>query len=96
MDSSARSLIFGHERVTPALTVDFKPIVASEIENEVQAYEQFTKSFSRDEVLKRPVSYAVIPDESNFDFTNLDRWYERDAGARVEGYTLYRVKLRLE
>ncbi len=32
------------------------------------------------QVLKRPVTYAVIPADSNFNFTNLDRWYERDAG----------------
>lgn len=96
MDSSARSLIFGHERVTRALSVDFKPIGADEIEREVQAYEQFIKSFARYEALKRPVAYAVIPDDSNFDFSNLDRWYERDAGEGVEGYTLYRLRLRSE
>jgi hypothetical protein len=36
----------------------------------------------------------VVPTDGNFDFANLDRWYERDAGERVEAYTLYRLKLR--
>jgi hypothetical protein len=29
----------------------------------------------------------------NFDFTNLDRWSERDAGERLGDYLLYRLKL---
>lgn len=40
------------------------------------------------------VTYAVILVDSNFDFTNLDRWYERDAGERVGSYILYHVKPR--
>ncbi len=46
------------------------------------------------EALKRPITYAVIPIEGSFDFSNLDRWYERDVGERVGTYTLYRLKLR--
>ena len=51
-------------------------------------------SFSREGALKRPIAYAIIPVEGNFDFTNLDRWYERDSGERFGIYTLYRLKLR--
>src|SRR6266511_989715 len=51
-------------------------------------------SFSREQVLKRPVTYAVIPADTKFDFTNLDRWCERDAGERVGSYILYHTKLR--
>ncbi len=40
------------------------------------------------------MTYAVIPADVNFDFTNLDRWYESDAGERVGSYILYRVKVR--
>jgi hypothetical protein len=90
----ARSIIFGHERITPALSFDFKPIQPDEIEREVRAYEAFVNSFSRTEVLKRPISYAIVPVERNFDFTNLDRWYERDAGERVGNHILYKLKLR--
>ncbi|HYR75686.1 MAG TPA: hypothetical protein VEM96_07560 [Pyrinomonadaceae bacterium] len=90
----ARSVIFGHERVTPALSLDFKPIQHNEIDQEVLAYQTYANSFTREEALRRPIAYAVIPGEGNFDFTNLDRWYERDAGERVGDYTLYRLKLR--
>ena len=92
--SSARSFLFGHERVFPALTVQFTPIREDEIANEVAAYHQYAKSFSREEAQHRPIKYAVIPGDRTFDFTNLDRWYERDLGERVGADTLYRLKLR--
>jgi hypothetical protein len=91
--SSVRTVIFGYERTSPRLTPQFKPIQPDEIEREVRAYEAYVNSFSRAEVLKRPITYAVIPVEG-FDFTNIDRWYERDAGERVGDYVLYRLKLR--
>lgn len=94
MGTYARSVIFGHERVTPALSLHFKPIQQNEIEQEVLAYQAYANSFSREEAAKRPITYAIVPVEGNFDFTNLDRWYERDAGERVGAYTLYRLKLR--
>lgn len=90
----ARSVIFGHERVTPALSLHFQPIQPDEIEHEVRAYEAYANSFSREEAVSRPIAYAVIPADSNFDFANLDRWYERDAGERGGAYILYRLKLR--
>ncbi len=92
--SSARSWIFGPERVTPALSSHFKPIQEGEIDHEVRSFRAYSDTFSREEALKRPITYAVVPTEGNFDFTNLDRWYERDAGERVGDYTLYRLKLR--
>jgi hypothetical protein len=94
MDRYARSLIFGHERITPTLNFHFRPIQQDEIDQEVRTYQAYSDSFSREEVLKRPITYAVIPADTNFDFTNLDRWYERDAGERVGAHTLYRLKLR--
>lgn len=94
MNYYARAVIFGHERIVPALSIEFKPIQPDEIEQEIRNYEAYAESFSREQARKRPVSYAVIPVEGNYDFTNLDRWYERDAGERIGSYTLYRVKLR--
>jgi hypothetical protein len=91
----ARSVMFGHERIVPALSVQFKPIQPQEIEDEIRAYQGYANSFSHEQVLKRPLTYAVIPTDGNFDFTNLDRWYERDAGESVGSYVLYRLKVRL-
>jgi hypothetical protein len=94
LDIYARSVIFGHDRVTPALSLHFKPIQQNEVEQEVLTYQTYANSFSREEALKRPIAYAVIPVAGNFDFSNLDRWYERDAGERVGDYTLYQLKMR--
>jgi hypothetical protein len=94
MNFYARSVMFGYERVIPGLSYQFQPIQPEEIDREVQAYHAYSDSFSREQVLKRPIAYAIVPVEGNFDFTNLDRWYERDAGERAGDYALYRLKLR--
>jgi hypothetical protein len=90
----AKSTLFGPERVLPFLAQDFQPISHDEIDHEVRAYGSFVDSLSREQILKRPVTYAVTVADSNFDFTNLDRWYARDSGERVGAYKVYRLKLR--
>ena len=92
--TSVRSVVFGHARLFPGLSSQFKPVHPEEIDQEVLAYQAYANSFSREEVLKRPIRYGVIPAEGNFDFTNLDRWYERDSGERVGDFVLYRLRLR--
>ena len=93
-DQFSIDVLFGHHRLFPALGSQFQPLQNVEIEREVQAYQAYANSFSRERLLKRPITYAVIPLGVNFDFTNLDRWYERDAGEKAEDYALYRLKLR--
>jgi hypothetical protein len=44
--------------------------------------------------LRPTLSFVVVTTEAAPDLSNLDRWYERDAGERVGLLTLYRVKLR--
>lgn len=94
MDRYARSVIFGHERMTPALGLHFDAIRQDEIDREVRAYQAYAASFSRSDALKRPIGYAVVPVEGDVDLANLDRWYDRHSGERVGEHTLYRLKLR--
>ena len=94
MNYYARAVLFGHERIVPALAADFKPIQDDEIEDEIRAYQTYANAFSREHALKRPLAYVVTEASSNFDFASLDRWYERDSGERVGSYVLYRVRLR--
>jgi len=89
-----KGTIFGPERDVPVLSQDFQPIRQDEIEREVNGYEEFAGSFSRDHALKFPLGYAVIPSDREFDFSHIDRWYERDSGERFGAYTLYLLKLR--
>jgi len=90
----ARAAIFGHERILPGLNLHFEPITQAEIEQAIHDYQTYVNSFSREEARKRPLAYAIVLAEEKFDFSNLDRWYERDAGERVGDYVLYRLKLR--
>lgn len=90
----ARAAIFGHERIIPGMNLHFDPVKPEEIEAAIREYQTYVDSFSRLEALKRPLSYAVVLADDKFDFTNLDRWYERDTGERVGDYVLYRLKLR--
>jgi hypothetical protein len=90
----ARAAIFGHERIIPGLNLHFEPIKPEEIEQAIRDYQTYVDAFSREQTLKRPLAYAVLLAEDEFDFTNLDRWYERDAGERVGDYVLYRLRLR--
>lgn len=89
-----RSALFGHERVLPVLSSHHKPIHDSEIEEQVRLYESYIASFSREEALKHKITYVIARAQSNFDFSRIDPWYERDAGERVGDYDLYRLKLR--
>ena len=94
MDRYARSIMFGHERLTPALGLEFTPIRDDEVDQEVNSYKEYARVFSREEVLKRPVGYAVVPADAKFDFVNIDRWYNRDNGYQVGAYILYRLNPR--
>lgn len=94
MNFYARSVMFGYDRVVPGLSYERTLIQPDEIEKEVQAYQTYMDSFSRERAMKRPIAYSIFPNGVNVDFTNLDRWYERDTGERIGDYTLHRLKLR--
>jgi hypothetical protein len=92
MSHYARVAIFGHERVVPMLSSNFKPPQQGEIEDEVRSYQAYADSFAREKVLLHPLTYVITRGES--DLSHVDLWYERDAGERIGDYYLYRLKLR--
>lgn len=94
MSYYVKYVIFGHERVRPAFALNFQPITQDEIEKEVNAYTTFADSFSRSDASRRPISYVVTLASGKFDFSRIDRWYERDEGEQAGAYTLYRLRLR--
>ncbi|MDX6290739.1 MAG: hypothetical protein QOH42_2538, partial [Blastocatellia bacterium] len=95
MNFFAPSVIFGDERFIPALSLHPKPIEPEEIEEEVRLYQSFADSFSRENVLRRPLTYVIACKQDQPDsLANIDRWYERDSGEAVGLYILYRVKVR--
>jgi hypothetical protein len=86
--------LFGWGRHHDRLTVNSTPISQEEINTEVDAYAKYIASFDRERAANPLLSYVVTRDGEEPDFTNLDRWYERDAGVRYGKFILYKVKLR--
>lgn len=86
--------LFGWGRHHARLTADSKPLSAEEIDAEVDRYADFTNTFTRDRAASPPLSYLVTDADSKADFTNLDRWYDRDPGEQHGKFILYRLRLK--
>jgi len=86
--------IFGWERANPRLTINPKPVTPEEIMAEQRNYADYISSFNRDIAARLPLSYVVFSADQPFDPSNIDRWYERDAGTRIGRHIIHRVKLR--
>ena len=86
--------LFGWERANPNLTVNWKPITTEEAVEELRRYSEYVASFHRERATRPTISYVVTSKRVNANLSNLDRWYERDAGEHIGDHTLYRVKLR--
>ena len=89
-----RAGLFGLHRVNPTLTAKFDPVRQDEIHAQIQRYSQYRQQFSQIEANKWPLSYVVSTANRNYEFSNLDRWYERDSGQRVGDSVVYRVRRR--
>lgn len=86
--------LFGWGRTNERLTVNPKPLKVFEVEQEVQRYANYIQTFDRERAAGFKLSYVVAQTDYAADFTNIDRWYERDAGEQFGKFKLYRVKLR--
>lgn len=86
--------LFGQERINRTLTNDLKPITEEEIRYELGLYLDYTQSFTREQAARWPLAYVIAWAADRPDFSNLDRWYERDAGEHIGNFVLYRVRLR--
>ena len=90
----AVNAIFGLERAVPVLIAHPVPLSATEIEQATARYSVYCATFSRTRAAQLPLGYAALPGAHMPDLTNLDRWYERDAGTRIGAFMLYRLRLR--
>jgi hypothetical protein len=62
---------------------------------ELRRYTDYTDHFSIAQATNPKLSFVVVPNgETQPNFANLEKWYERDAGEKVGIFTIYRVKLR--
>ena len=84
--------IFGWERMNQKPYA--LPITDSDIQRETQLYREYLANFGASQAASTQLAYVVVPAVGGPSFTNLDEWYERDAGERIGDYMLYRVSLR--
>ena len=71
-----------------SLSNTWTPVSPQEYESAERAYEQFFSSFNRESAATPTLSYVLSSGERPVDFSNLDRWYERDQGERIGRYVL--------
>ena len=84
--------LFGWGRHTGRLSAEAKPLTYGEIDQEVRRYADYRVSF---DASKGPLlSYVVVNDEAENDFSVLDQWYERYDPETIGKYTIYRVRRR--
>ena len=84
--------MFDYEQLTSV--VSEKGITPEEIEARRNFYFAYAVAVTREQVAAYPLSYFIVRADKLPDFANLERWYERDAGAAAGPYMLYRLKLK--
>jgi hypothetical protein len=94
MNYYARSALFGHERALPQLSLNRRVIQDFEIQEQLRAYDAYVTTFSQSEAIKHPFAYVIVAAQTQFDFSRIDRWYERGPAERVGQFELYRVRMR--
>jgi hypothetical protein len=86
--------LFGWGRHGDRLNPAFKPLTVGEVKEEVQNFARFRQNFGYQQASHPTLSYVVVHTEAETDFTNIDKWYERDEGEQFGKFKLYRVKLK--
>jgi hypothetical protein len=86
--------LFDYERLSPAVSGNTNSITNAEIASLMQDYLAYARAFSHEQAIKPTLSYLVAPISSDFDYRNVDRWYERDTGEPVGDFLVYRLKLK--
>jgi hypothetical protein len=86
--------LFPYHRLSPAVSGSEVPITPEELRDQLRSYVDYVHSFNRDRAGAPTLSYLVVDANSQPDYANLDRWYQRDAGERIGSFILYRLKLR--
>jgi hypothetical protein len=88
--------LFGFDRLIDGLNPNAKPISAQEKADELRSYGAYASSFDWERAANPRLSYVVTPIAEEPNLSNLDRWYQRDAGEVVGKFKIYRVSLRDE
>ncbi|HUR96544.1 MAG TPA: hypothetical protein VMZ26_00620 [Pyrinomonadaceae bacterium] len=93
-DFVSKIALFGWGRHSDRLSSEARPLTYGEIAIEVNRYAAYRANFDAASAASPMLSYAVVNNEVRPDLTNLDKWYNRDAGEVIGKYTLYKLELR--
>ncbi len=88
--------MFPYYRLSPVVIGNKSDISPEEIRTQIGDYLSYLHSFDRERARSPVLSYLIVHADQQPDYSNLDRWYQRDAGERIGGFILYRLKLRDE
>jgi hypothetical protein len=88
------STLFGSERALPALSQTSLPIVKDEFIAELQGYKNFIVNFDYKNSQINPISYLIVPIKADFNYANIDKWYERNEGKSFGNFKVHSLKLR--
>jgi hypothetical protein len=86
--------IFGFDRLVDGLNPNARPVTAEEIRHELAQYQQYISTFDEKRAAQPLVSYLVTKTAEQSDFSNFDRWYERESCEVVGAFNVCRVGLR--
>jgi hypothetical protein len=86
--------LISRERDNSNLRAGWHPIATEEVRAALDDYARFAATFSRERAARFTLSYVLLDSSAQFDPTNLERFYERDAGEQLGRFVLYRVRLR--
>lgn len=88
--------LFGWGKHTDRLNPEYKPLTYGEVYEEVERFDEYIRNFNPRKSPDTILSYMVIPAdwESDFDFSNIDRWYVRSEPEIHGKYLLYYLSLK--
>lgn len=103
-DMIAVGSLFTYERYLAGSADPSKRLTSDEISEKVRLYNKYITTFDKERARHWELSYVVSYNKqpkdfytkAMSDFSNVDRWYQRDAGEQIGPFTLYQVKLRPE
>jgi hypothetical protein len=86
--------LFGFDRLIDGLNPNAKPISEKEAQDQLLLYKEYVASFNGERAASPRITCVVTPIGDEPNLSNLDRWYERDAGELIGKFRVYHVKLR--
>lgn len=85
---------FGGGRALALLEKGAKPISPAEMKREIDEYSRFRAQFDLPKATTPELRYMIVPTAAEPDFTEIDRWYTRDAGTTFDLFRIYKLDLK--